>query len=76
MKYTASLVQLNIDETLSKKRADALSRGIPVADDETLQFLLVTLRMAKPLKILEVGTAVGLSGVAMLQACKNATCSF
>lgn len=73
MKYTASLVQLNIDETLSKKRADALLRGIPVADDETLQFLLVTLRMAKPLKILEVGTAVGLSGVAMLQACKNAT---
>lgn len=73
MKYTASLVQLNIDETLSKKRADALSRGIPVADDETLQFLLVTLRMAKPLKILEIGTAVGLSGVAMLQACKNAT---
>ena len=73
MKYTASLVQLNIDETLSKKRADALSRGIPVADDETLQFLLVTLRMARPLKILEIGTAVGLSGVAMLQACKNAT---
>ena len=72
MKYTASLVQLNIEETLSKKRADALSRGIPVADDETLQFLLVTLRMAKPLKILEIGTAVGLSGVAMLQACKNA----
>lgn len=73
MKYTASLVQLNIDETLSKKRADALSRGIPVADDETLQFLLVTLQMAKPLKILEIGTAVGLSGVAMLQACKTAT---
>lgn len=73
MKYTASLVQLNIDETLSKRRADALSRGIPVADDETLQFLLVTLRMAKPLKILEIGTAVGLSGVAMLQACKTAT---
>ncbi len=73
MKYTASLVQLNIDETLSKKRTDALSRGIPVADDETLQFLLVTLQMAKPLKILEIGTAVGLSGVAMLQACKTAT---
>lgn len=73
MKYTASLVQLNIDETLSKKRADALSRGIPVADDETLQFLLVTLQMAKPLKILEIGTAVGLSGVSMLQACKTAT---
>ena len=72
MKYTASLVQLNIDETLSKKRADALSRGIPVADDETLQLLLLTLQMRNPLRILEIGTAVGLSGVAMLKALPNA----
>ncbi|MBQ3221142.1 MAG: O-methyltransferase [Clostridia bacterium] len=72
MKYTASLVQLNIDETLAKRRAEALSRGIPVADDETLQFLLLTLSMTKPQRILEIGTAVGLSGVAMLQACKAA----
>ena len=72
MKYTASLVQLNIDSCLIAAREKALADGIPVADDETLQFLLATLSMAKPLRILEIGTAVGLSGVAMLQTCKNA----
>ena len=72
MNYTASLVQLHIDERLAALRTDALSRGIPVADEETLQFLLVTLFSSRPTNILEIGTAVGLSGVAMLQACPNA----
>lgn len=72
MKYTASLVQLNINEEIIARRKDALSRGIPVADDETLQFLLVTLAMCKPKRILEIGTAVGLSSVAMLLACPEA----
>ena len=72
MKYTASLVKLNIDERLRASRKQALLDGVPVADDETLQFLLVTLATAKPKRILEIGTAVGLSGVAMLQACPNA----
>lgn len=72
MKYTASLVQLHIDEKIADKRADALSRGIPVADDETLNFLLLTLTALQPARILEVGTAVGLSGSAMLSVCPNA----
>ena len=72
MKYTATLVKLNIDPKIQEKRQDALSRGIPVADDETLQYLLVTLAATKPTRILEIGTAVGLSGVAMLKACPNA----
>ena len=72
MKYTASLVKLHIDEKLAARRLAALERGIPVADDETLQFLLVTLSMKKPERILEIGTAVGLSGVAMLGACPAA----
>lgn len=72
MKYTASLVQLNIDERIASRRADALARGIPVADDETLNFLLLTLAAFKPTRILEIGTAVGLSSVAMLQACPTA----
>ena len=62
----------NISELLAQKRADALARGIPVADDETLQFLLVILQSVRPERILEIGTAVGLSGVAALQACPNA----
>ena len=72
MKYTASLVQLNIDERIKAKRANALERGIPVADDETLNFLLLTLAAVKPKRILEIGTAVGLSSVAMLYACPSA----
>ena len=72
MKYTASLVKLNIDERISARRADALARGIPVADDETLNFLLLTLRIAKPTRILEIGTAVGLSAVSMLYECPSA----
>ena len=72
MKYTASLVKLNIDERISARRAEALSRGIPVADDETLNFLLLTLRIARPLRILEIGTAVGLSAVSMLYECPSA----
>ncbi len=67
MKYTASLVKLNIDERISARRAEALERGIPVADDETLNFLLLTLRATRPARILEIGTAVGLSAVAMLK---------
>ena len=72
MKYTASLVQLNIDERIKAKRAAALERGIPVADDETLNFLLLTLAAVKPQRILEIGTAVGLSSVAMLYECPTA----
>ena len=72
MQYTASLVKLNIDERIIARRKDALARGIPVADDETLQFLLLTLAATKPTRILEIGTAVGLSTVAMLYECENA----
>ena len=72
MEYTASLVKLNVDAESIARRKDALSRGIPVADDETLNFLLLTLAMTKPQRILEIGTAVGLSSVAMLLACPNA----
>ena len=72
MQYTASLVKLNVDKEIAARRKDALARGIPVADDETLNFLLLTLEMTKPQRILEIGTAVGLSSVAMLLTCPNA----
>lgn len=72
MKYTSSLVQLDIGQELVAARSEALSRGIPVADDETLQFLLVTLAAKRPQRILEIGTAVGLSGAAMLTALPSA----
>ncbi len=71
-KYTASLVKLNIDPRIAALRKAALEREIPVADDETLQFLLLTVSALQPKRILEIGTAVGLSGAAMLLACPTA----
>ena len=71
MKYTASLVKLHIDERISERRAEALQRGIPVADDETLQFLLLTLAAVRPKRILEIGTAIGYSGHVILGACEG-----
>lgn len=72
MKYSASLVQLHIDERIAALRADALKRGIPVADDETLNCLLLMLSAARPKQILEIGTAVGLSAAAMLKCLPEA----
>lgn len=72
MTYTASLVKLHIDERIQARREDALKRGIPVADEETLNFLLVLLQAIQPKRILEIGTAVGLSGAAMLSVCPDA----
>lgn len=64
--YTASLVKLRVDGRIAALRKDALARGIPVADDETLQYLLVMLAAIRPKRVLEIGTAVGLSAAAML----------
>ncbi len=72
MKFTASLVKSNIDPEIRALREEALSRGIPVADDETLNFLLLTLSIAQPRRILEIGTAVGLTSVAMLKCLPSA----
>ena len=72
MKYTASLVQLHIDGEVQARRENALQRGIPVADDETLNFLLTVLSAIRPEKILEIGTAVGLSTVAMAKTLPKA----
>lgn len=72
MKFTASLVKSNIDPEIRELREEALSRGIPVADDETLNFLLLTLSIAQPRRILEIGTAVGLTSVAMLKCLPSA----
>ena len=71
-KYTSSLVKLNIDQRIADLRKAALERDIPVADDETLQFLLLMVKALQPKRILEIGTAVGLSGAAMLLACPEA----
>lgn len=66
MSYISDINKIRTDERIILLRKSALEREIPVTDDETLNFLLTLLTAVKPKKILEIGTAVGLSAAAML----------
>lgn len=72
MEFASSLVRLRIDERIERLRKEALSRGIPVADDETVNMLITLLLAIRPKRILEIGTAVGLSAAIMAQTCPEA----
>lgn len=62
----------HISQELQRLRESAFERSIPTADDETLNFLITQLRAIKPKNILELGTATGISGIAMLNVCPEA----
>ncbi len=62
----------DVPEEIQALRQSAFSRSIPTADDETLNFLCTLVSAIKPENILELGTAVGISGAAMLNICANA----
>lgn len=72
MQFIQSLLQLKTDERIIKLRENAKSVRDPSCADETLNFLLYTVKTLNPEKILEIGTAEGLSGAAMLLACERA----
>lgn len=61
-----------LPQAIADLRARAFARRIPTADDETLNFLLTLLTALQPDNILELGTATGISGAAMLGACPSA----
>lgn len=62
----------HITEKLQRLRQSAFGRSIPTADDETLNFIITQLRALQPKNILELGTATGISGIAMLEVCPEA----
>lgn len=69
---TAGLNRLNVSEEVLRLRESAHVREVPTASDETLNFLL-TLALAKDAKnILEVGSAEGITSLALLNICKSA----
>ena len=70
--FTKSKVQVVINEEISQMRKDYKAQGIPTILDESLNLLLLTLKVKNPAKILEIGTATGMSGICMLDACPNA----
>lgn len=53
-------------------RIAARSEGVPVLRDETLEFLVCQIKRFNPRKILEIGTATGCSGIAMLLGAPDA----
>lgn len=69
---TAEFNHPEILKELQSLRESAFERSIPTADDETLQFLITTLLALQPKNILEIGTAIGISGIAMLNTCPGA----
>lgn len=56
-------------KTLRKKAKDS---GEPILREKSFELLLETVEKYQPKKILEIGTNVGLSGIAMLLVCKTA----
>ncbi len=61
-----------LDARLQALRQKAQEVRDPTAEDDTLNYLLMTIEQIKPKRILEIGTAEGLSAIAMLQN-SNAT---
>ncbi len=64
--YIRSLTRLRTDGRILKMREELKDRRDPVCEDEVLNYLLMTVRALAPAEILEIGTAEGLSGAAML----------
>ncbi len=69
---TYAINKCRFSQLAQEIRKSAFKRNIPVSSDETLAFLCICAAMAKPKKILEIGTAVGVSGICMLEQCPAA----
>ena len=70
--YLRSLLHLRQEAPLAALRENALTERDPCAPDETLQLLLACARMRAPKRILEIGTGVGASSIALLKECRQA----
>ncbi len=64
---------MSIEEELQQLERFARERYIPVMVEETRRLLFETVRAARPSRILEIGTAIGYSGIVMLTAAPTAT---
>ena len=70
--YTADFNRPSLSEEIKRLRENAFVRRVPTAGDETIKFLKTLLSAVKPENILELGTAVGISGCVMLDVCGRA----
>ena len=51
------------DEILYNIKQEALNNHVPIIEDESLELIKLILKLKKPNKILEIGTAVGYSAI-------------
>ncbi len=56
------------DEALNRLRDEAEQNGVPIIRPETESFLRTMIKITKPVRILEIGTAVGYSSIMMAKA--------
>ncbi len=56
---------------ISKIKNNAKDYGIPIIRSKSHEFLEKLIKKEKPKQILEIGTAVGYSGITMLKACED-----
>ncbi len=59
------------EEILANIKEEALYNHVPILQDQSLKLVEVILNIAKPNKILEIGTAVGYSAINFVRCLKN-----
>lgn len=69
--YLASL-ESEPEPLLRELRAYAAGHDVPILRAETERFLYTLIAAKRPRHILEIGTAIGYSGIVMLRACAEA----
>src|SRR5699024_8202038 len=70
--YLKSLIPPRCEE-IEKMEAIARDEQIPIMDLIGMESLLQQLKLVRPNRILEIGTAIGYSAIRMAQAVPNAT---
>lgn len=69
---TANVNKLKVSPIVQEIRERAFARSVPVSSDETLQFVCLQAAATGAENILEIGSATGASGIALLQTCAHA----
>lgn len=61
------------DPVLVKMKDYAVKNNIPIMEDVSMEVLLSLIKLKKPKKIFEIGTAIGYSAIRMAKACNECT---
>ena len=63
--YQEKLLNLNYNEKLLEMIKYALENDVPIMQNEGIAFLIMLLKVKKPMRILEIGSAIGFSSSIM-----------